>query len=94
MEPANLQNCEIVSWTECQWSSDKHCTNSMLSPSSCYFSALGQGTKETNNISLIWLYFIINILVMGCAATVRQEGIVSSLAPLWQQHYSFWYFAL
>lgn len=58
------------------------CTNSMLSPSACYFSALGQETKETNNVSLIWLRFIINILLIGSATRMRQETIVSS-CPLY-----------
>lgn len=54
----------------------------MLSPSACYFSALGQETKETNNVSLIWLHFIINVLLMGSATRMRQETIVSS-CPLY-----------
>lgn len=41
------------------------------------FSALCQETRETGNISLIWVHFIINSLLVGSATGIRQETIVS-----------------
>lgn len=41
------------------------------------FSALCQETRETSNISLIWVHFIINSLLVESATGIRQETIVS-----------------